>query len=286
MNLVPKLIIFLCTFIGASTIVVAEPMLQLVPPVLLLAIRFILAAMMIAFFLPKKVFPISKESLRMGIVTGFGFGAGCLLLYYAIPHVRAGKVTFLVALEVLIVPLICQIIYKQKLSTVEKIAIFPVVFGLWLITGGDNTSFSIWEVLALLSAFAYAIYTISLSHSANTANVYSRTFIAFLFIGICALCFSLFIEPIREINFSYKITAGLLYLVVVGSFARFLMQAWAQRFVSAPFTALTFSAEPVFAIFMSYIFLGERLTVYQTCGAVLILSGIVVANVSSATSQR
>ena len=135
MRSLPKVAIFLCTFIGASTIVIAEPLVQIVPPIFLLSIRFLLASILLAVTLPKKVFPISKEAIKSGIITGLGFGIGCLLLYLALPHVRAGKITFLIALEVVIVPLVCTMFYKQKLSAYERLAIAPAALGLSYLPG-------------------------------------------------------------------------------------------------------------------------------------------------------
>lgn len=226
----------------------------------------------------RKVFPLSRQSIISGLISGFGFGVGCILIYLALPHVRAGKLTFLIALEVVIVPLICLIYYRQKITRTEKLALIPAVSGLWLITGNAESAFSWWEIVVLMSAFAYSIYTISLSHSPLTANVFSRSFVSFLAIGLFSLCISLMVEPIAAIIWTSSAIIAFLYLVTVGSFTRFLLQAWAQKQVSASFTALMFSAEPVFAITLSYFLLGERFSLLQTLGAISILAALVLAN--------
>jgi drug/metabolite transporter (DMT)-like permease len=251
----------------------------------LLAIRFLAAATLLALALPLRVFPLSKNAIISGCITGSGFGFGCLLLYLALPHIRAGKVTFLIALEVVIVPLICTIFYKQKISQSEKVAIIPAAIGLWLLCGDNDSSFSLWELVALLSAFAYSIYTISLSHVSNKISIFSRTFISFVSIGVFAFLASCCFEHISSIAWTAPTLAGLTYLVVFGSFTRFLLQAWAQKSVSASFTALTFSAEPVFTIALSYVFLGERFTFLQTIGAIAILSALLLTTIPLLTKS-
>ncbi len=278
MQIVSKLGILLCTFIGASTIVIAEPLISVVPPIFLLAIRFTLAAALLGIVFPRRIFPVSKEAFHSGVVTGLGFGFGSALLYLALPHVRAGKLTFLIALEVVIVPLVCLAIYKQRLSFLEKVALIPATLGLWLLSGDTTTSFSWWEIVGLSSAFAYSVYTISLSHRASSGGVMSRTFVSFVTISILALGVSYLFEPVSGIVWTRPAAIGLAYLVVAGSFIRFIVQAWAQKSVSASFTALTFTAEPIFAIALSYTFLGERFTLAQTCGAACVIAALLIGN--------
>jgi drug/metabolite transporter (DMT)-like permease len=274
MEIVPRLGIILCTFIGASTIVVAEPLVTLVPPLFLLAIRFMLAAVLLAVAMPRKVFPLTSQSVVSGLIAGVGFGLGSGLLYLALPHVRAGKLTFLIALEVLLVPLISVVLFKHSLRIGERLALLPALFGLWLITGDTQGSFSLWEMVGLGSALAYSVYTISLSQFGSTASIVGRTFVSCIVISALALSVSLVVESERSAQWSSYAVMGLTYLVVAGTVVRFLIQTWAQRSVTASFTALTFSVEPVFAIAMSYLFLGERFTFAQTCGAACILVAV------------
>lgn len=278
MHLVPKAAVVLCTFIGASTIVLAEPLIGVVPPMLLLAIRFALAAVLLAVAVPRRIFPLTRSVLWAGLVAGMGFGLGCALLYAALPHVRAGKLTFLIALEVVIVPLVSASVYKQKLRSFEVLAIVPALLGLWLMVGDEHSSFSWWDLVGLSSGFAYAVYTIALSRLSGYGGVFGRTFVSFCSISILSFAVSCLVESVDGVTWSAGTVVTLAYLVVVGSVARFLVQAWAQKSVSESFTALTFSAEPVFAIALSYSFFGERFSVSQTCGAVVILFALVLAN--------
>jgi drug/metabolite transporter (DMT)-like permease len=278
MEILPRLGIVLCTFIGASTVVVAEPLVPLVPPLFLLGMRFTIAATLLAVAIPRKIFPLTAQAIRSGVISGIGFGLGSGLLYIALPHVRAGKLTFLIALEIVIVPLISVAVFKHGLRAGERLALVPAIFGLWLISGDSQGAFSLWELVGLASALAYSIYTISLSQLAPAASVASRTFVSCVVIGVLALSLSPSLDAGTPVQWSPYAVTGLAYLVLAGTVSRFLIQAWAQQSVSASFTALTFSAEPVFAIAMSYLFLGERFTSSQSCGALCILLAVGLTN--------
>ena len=57
----------------------------------------------------------------------------------------------------------------------------------------------------------------------------------------------------------------------------FTVQAWAQQVTTATRAALIFALEPVVAWAFSYVALGERLPPRSILGAILILGGILVA---------
>jgi len=63
---------------------------------------------------------------------------------------------------------------------------------------------------------------------------------------------------------------------VLATAVAFTVQSWAQQFLPATHTALILALEPVFAWITSFLFLGERLNIRASLGALLILSGIVL----------
>jgi drug/metabolite transporter (DMT)-like permease len=232
---------------------------------------------MLALVLPKKLFPVDKNAIVPGVVTAIGFGLGCALLYIALPHLRPGKIAFLISLEVLTVPLILWIINRSKPSKSELISLVPAIIGLWFLTGEKGLP-TWYDFLALLSAVAYSIYTISLSHYSNRASVLQRSWITLSAIGIGASIISILTEDLSSIVWDTGIVVGVIYLTLVGSVLRFILQGFGQKFVSASFTALMFTAEPVFTIALSSYFLNEKFSNIQTIGASLILLALILAN--------
>lgn len=63
--------------------------------------------------------------------------------------------------------------------------------------------------------------------------------------------------------------------------AAFTIQSWAQQHIPPANTAILFTLEPVFALAVSMIFLGDRMTPRSMAGAGLILCGIVLIELLS-----
>jgi drug/metabolite transporter (DMT)-like permease len=82
--------------------------------------------------------------------------------------------------------------------------------------------------------------------------------------------------PIR-LHAAPQLFVALAITAVLATAVAFTIQSWAQQHLPATHTALIFTLEPVFAWLTSLIFFGERLDQRSLLGAVLILAGILIA---------
>ena len=95
-------------------------------------------------------------------------------------------------------------------------------------------------------------------------------------------CFAALGSPLVEKPFWNPTPATYWAIVIGGVFATavaFGVQTWAQQHVSATRAVLIFSLEPVFAWLTSFLVLGEVLTQRAALGAMLIMLGILFAEV-------
>jgi drug/metabolite transporter (DMT)-like permease len=70
---------------------------------------------------------------------------------------------------------------------------------------------------------------------------------------------------------------GIAVCAVFATAVAFSLQLWAQQFTTPSHAAIIFTLEPVFAVITSYLVLGERLGLRSIAGAVLVLAGILAA---------
>jgi len=74
-----------------------------------------------------------------------------------------------------------------------------------------------------------------------------------------------------------KSLLGIAICAVLATAVAFSIQLWAQQYTSSSHAAILFTLEPVFASLTSYLILGERLGSRALLGAVLVLAGILIA---------
>jgi len=150
--------------------------------------------------------------------------------------------------------------------------------GLGFLALNDNLSLNKGDLLVLACAFSFAIHIILVGKYAPKMDTSVLTTIQ---IGVSALgswIFRLTAETFSVTISSYVIVALLITGIMATALA-FSLQNLAQKFTTPTHTALIFTTEPVFAALFAYLLAAERLTLRGWIGAVLILLGMILAEV-------
>jgi drug/metabolite transporter (DMT)-like permease len=79
---------------------------------------------------------------------------------------------------------------------------------------------------------------------------------------------------------------GILYAGLLSTGVGFTLQVVAQRFTHEADAAIILSSETVFAACAGFIFLGERLSLFQIAGAALIFAGIIAVQLLPMLRRR
>jgi drug/metabolite transporter (DMT)-like permease len=103
--------------------------------------------------------------------------------------------------------------------------------------------------------------------------------LALLQVGFCALVMAvttlLFEKPHLQLTGLLVVT--LMVEAVLATALAFSVQSWVQQFLAPTYLVLIYSVEPVFAWLASLAFLHQGLSARAGCGAVLILGGVLAA---------
>lgn len=130
-------------------------------------------------------------------------------------------------------------------------------------------------ILSLLSALFYALYIVC-SKKFSIASPLVSTFI--VSVGCCITCFFW-----AMIEGSFRLPADLttwLNLIGLSTFATaipILLLLKALQYISSEQASILSVLEPVFVVIIGVIFLGEQVTMMQTIGIIMLLSGAVMA---------
>jgi drug/metabolite transporter (DMT)-like permease len=133
----------------------------------------------------------------------------------------------------------------------------------------------------MVCAVAFALHIIAIGHYTRR---YSTGALALLQIGTTAFGTVVMVPLLAatgwerpQVAWTPMLIAAAALTGVLATALVFSLQIWAQRSTTASRAAIIFTLEPVFAAVTSYIFVGERLGWKAVAGAVLILAGILVA---------
>jgi drug/metabolite transporter (DMT)-like permease len=124
-------------------------------------------------------------------------------------------------------------------------------------------------------AVTFAFHVVTLSVVAPRHDPWRLTAVQLLLVGAV-----LFVPGLLQGGYGFGITpwAAAAYTAVAASAGALGLQTWGQRLISPSRTALLLLLEPVSAAFLGYA-VGDRLGLPGLFGALLILTGIAVAEV-------
>ncbi|MFM5980606.1 MAG: DMT family transporter [Sphaerospermopsis kisseleviana] len=248
-------------------------------PAAIFATRFIVAALP---FTPYLRF-LNLSLLRDGALLGLIIFCTLNLQTFGLETTSADRAAFIASFNVIIVPLLGQLLGRQvllKTFLAAALAIFGIGVMCW-----ENGEIVIGDLLMLGNAFLYSIYILRLESISQRHPVLPLAAVQLWVIAIVSLIWGapdLFRQhEIISANFGV-----LLYLGLVDTAGTIVLQVLAQRWVNAYETALMYTLEPIFGAVFSFLLLGEKLGIRGFIGAIFILVAMVLGQSKSQDTEE
>jgi len=277
-----KLLLAFIITLRASSFMFSKLAMGQVGPFELMFLRFFPAFLAMAVVFRKKVIHADRNLILSGMAMGAAYFALLTFEMYGLKHTSSTAVTaFLENTSIVIVPLLGALL-TRSLPTVQQIVPALVALsGVGLLTlGQESASFGLGEILGLCGAVAYASAIIICAKVSRTCDPLALGMFQNGFLGLFALVASLIMEDI-VIPSSTAFWGQTAYLVIVCTIMGHTLQPVAQRYLPAETAGLFCALNPLVAMAMGSIFLGERFGGAALTGCALILGSIVLSHFMS-----
>lgn len=252
-----------------------------IPPITIVALRFGIAFFVMIVVFHKKIMPVDKKTLKYSAIVGALLGGIFIALMYGVKTTTASTAGFLTSTTVILVPML-QVFMTRKLPSGKIIGgVLIVTAGLALLVIKDGLHFASGAFYCLVAALLYAIHIIVTNRFVRAVNafqlgVYQLGFTA-LYTTFGAFLFETPILPDGSTQWT-----AILGLAILCSAYGFVVQPVAQKYTTPENTGFLFSLEPVFSAILAFIFLHENMGLQGYFGAILILTGVLIANTATA----
>jgi drug/metabolite transporter (DMT)-like permease len=272
------------TVIWGATFVLVKAALRDISPLLFLALRFTLAALVILIVFRRKL-DLRPASLFPGILVGCCLFAGYFLQTTGLRYTSAPKSAFLTGLASVLVPLLGSLVYRMKPQGSELLGVLVATAGMALMTleapiGRVNRG----DLLTFCCAFAFAAHIVVMGHYTERARFEQ---LAMVQIVTAAVLSWALMRPMEQPFLVWRpaVFYGILVTGVLATALAFAIQAWAQQYTTSTRTALIYLLEPVVAWITSYLLAGEGLSARASVGAALILGGVLLVELKPLGSR-
>ncbi|MBU4541697.1 MAG: DMT family transporter [Firmicutes bacterium] len=273
-------------FVWGSGFVASKNALDSMSPMMLMAVRFTVAALLSGIIFRKNLKNIPKETIKAGCVIGFFLFTAFAAQMIGLQYMLAGKQAFLTATNVIMVPFIYWAVKKHRPDQYNFAAAFIMLLGLALLTMDFSAgfSFNLGDGLTLLCAFLYACHIVVVGIYSKQHDPIALTVIQLAFAAIVSLAYVLIFG---EFTLAIPLPGLLngLYLGMFCTFLAFLGQTVAQKYTNATHAAIILSLEAVFGSLLAIIILGDNFTFTMFLGCLVIFLGILTAETKWAFLQ-
>lgn len=241
---------------------------------------------------PVKLSPVEKKQSRRDnlkgiLIVGLMLCIGSNLQQFAFNYIDPGRVGFITALYMLIVPLISFIVYKKKQPVTTWIGVILGVVGLYMICMGGSTSSSLGkgDILALLCSFAFALHIIVIDKFAAKIDCVVLSCGQFFVTGVIS-CILMFIFESPNIQSIMQAAVPILYAGIMSCGCAFTFQVIGQKYTDPTISSMLLCLESVFSVIFSFIILGERMASVEYIGCAVMFVAIIIAQLPAKKSAK
>jgi drug/metabolite transporter (DMT)-like permease len=261
-------------FVWGLTFVMVKESLLFISPFKFLFCRFVLSFLFLAGLSGRRLLRLNRSVLGHGALIGvflfLGYGLQTVGLQYTTP----ANTGFITGLSVVIVPFLAVGLLKKPPGKYVVVGVGCAAAGLFLLSV-EKMEMDYGDFLVLLGAFAFAMHLILVGKYVTEHDPVLLTTIQ---IGMVALL-SFAASWGQQWSLNSTVVQALFITSIFATVMAFLIQNMAQRHTPPTRTAVIFAAEPVFAAVSSYILTGEPFTVKKVAGCLLILTGMLIAEI-------
>ncbi len=260
------------------TFLMVQDAIKTVPVYSFLFARFALASILMFLISYKRLKHLNKEAVFYGVILGSALFAGFSTQTFGLLYTKSSIVAFITGFNVIFVPFLSYMFFKDKIRFNVFIASLIALAGLYLLTMSGKLSFGFGEFLVLICAMMFAIHIILTGKFSKKADVFLIVCFQLLTVSILSMIFSLFFEESTFIiSLDYTFVKALLVTAVFATVYAFLIQTYMQQYTSASKTAIIFTMEPLSAAFYGYAVGNETMTYIQIIGAICIIIAMLIS---------
>ena len=262
------------------TFLMVQDAINTTPVYAFLFFRFALASILMFFIAYKFLNQINKKTVLYGVILGTFLFSAFATQTFGLAYTKSSIVAFITGLNVICVPFLGYLIFKDYISKKVFVATIVAVIGLYLLTMSGTLTIGIGEFLTLLCALLFALQIIFTGKFSKEVNVFLLVLFQLITVTILSLAFSLTLDDVTfDLNYDYTFFKAVIITAVFATVYAFLIQTYMQQFTTASKTAIIFAMEPVSAAIFAYFMISETLTSIQLSGAVLIVLATIIAEV-------
>ena len=276
-------ILLIAVFVARGTsFLFSKTLLQSMSPLSILAVRFILAFLILAVLFHKKLLHCERNSFRGGVILGVLYTICMIFEMFGLRTVDTGVSSLVENMAIIMVPVFTAVLTRTLPKKITMFCALLAVIGVGFLSltqhssGGSHAGM----ILTILAALTYAVCIMATEKVSRDAEPITIGIIQLGTMGVLSLIAS-FITGDFGMPQTGQEWILLLLLVLVCSCFGFAFQPLGQKYVAAEEAAVLTVVNPLTASLMGILIAGESLSPMKITGYVLILAALLLYNLKA-----
>lgn len=214
-----------------------------------------------------------------GLIAGGILFLGASFQQVGMVYTDAGKAGFITGLYVILVPVI-GILWGHRTSGAVWLGVILALAGLWLLSVTDTiANISMGDVLVLIGAFFWANHVLVIARLSPRMDPVTLASAQFAVVSVLSFGAS----AVTGESYAWQGIRDAMWPILYGAFMSvgiaYTLQVVAQKTAHPAYVSIILSLETVFAAIGGWLILGETFTTRVVAGCIVMLAGILVAQV-------
>lgn len=277
-------LLVLVTAVWGSTFFLIRDLVQTVPAIDFLAVRFTVAALVMGAAFHRQVRALTRRELGIGMVLGGLYGLAQILQTIGLRTTDASVSGFITGTYVVLTPVLAALLLRDRIGRPAWFAVVLATAGLALLSLHGGLVLHTGGIVTLLAAVVYALHIVGLGRwsTADTAVGLATVQAA----TIALVCLAGAAPGGVTLPHDGGQWAATLYMAIVAGAGALWAQTWAQAHLTATRAAIVMTLEPVFAASFAVLFGGESLTVRMLLGGSMVVAAMYLVELGGPRSPE
>jgi len=285
--LIPYLALGAICLIWGTTYLVLRIAVLHFPPFLFVTIRQLIAGgLLIAFMLisGKAVWPDRAHLVRQAIAGFFMISMGNGLVAWAEVLIPSGVAAIICSLMPMVVILINLGLNKDERPTVAIVTgVLLGLGGIVMIFGEHvvdfaNAQYRVAMILIFIAVLSWAGGSVWLKRRGNDGNAFLNAGLQMFFGGLWLVPGALVFDDLSKITWTAEAFYSIVYLILVGSIVAYACYSYVLRKLPMTTVSLYAYVNPIVAVLLGWIVLGEKLNLQIGIAILMTVAGIYIVN--------
>jgi len=260
-----------------STFFLIKDLLDRVPTLDFLAVRFAIASIVLLIAAPRAVARLSPETRKRAVVLGLLYGVAQILQTAGLAHTAASVSGFITGMYVVATPLFAALLLRTRITPLTWAAVALAAVGLGILTL-DGFAVGYGEAITLVAALLYALHIVGLGAWSTPSEALGMSILQI--VVIAAVCLVATAPDGVVLPATPADWLSVAYMAIFAGALAMLGQTWAQAHLPATRTAIIMSMEPVFAAFFAVLVGNESPTLRMVVGGLVVLSAMLIVELA------